>query len=95
MATLTPMTHRKAGNAQVGLSYFFLTGFFVVLILEGVGYIKANVSNNLREVLMLVMSFWFMRQRVSGDDPSEQSHPHPSTPVIPTMPPPGAAKIVN
>lgn len=84
MATLTPMTHRKAGNAQVGLSYFFLTGFFVVLILEGVGYIKANVSNNLREVLMLVMSFWFMRQR---DSSAEHTPPNPTPPPAPVAAP--------
>lgn len=89
------MSHWAVAKAQVIISILFLMGFFGAVTLEGLGYFKVNVSNNLREVLMLVMSFWFMRQRVSGDDPSEQSHPHPSTPVIPTMPPPGAAKIVN
>ena len=84
---MATMTHRRAGNAQIGLSYFFLTGFFTVLILEGLGFIKVNVSNNLREVLMLVMSFWFMRQRVTGDEPEQ---PSPPSAAVPTQPPPAA-----
>jgi hypothetical protein len=83
---MSTMTHRRAGNAQIGLSYFFLTGFFVVLILEGLGYIKSNVSNNLREVLMLVMSFWFMRQRTSGDEPTTSAPEKPSDPKAPSPP---------
>lgn len=76
------LSHWAVAKAQVGLSYLFLLGFFGVLLLEGLGYIKNNVSNNLREVLMLVMSFWFMRARTSGDEPD----PTPD----PTSPPPAA-----
>ncbi len=77
------MTHTTVANAQVVLSILFLLGFFSMMTLEGLGYFKVNVTNNLREVLMLVMSFWFMRQRVSGDDPKEQPHPVPTMPATP------------
>ena len=93
-----PLTHRKVGNAQVGLSYFFLAGFFLCLILEGFGYLKTNVTNNLREVLMLVMSFWFMRQRESGAEYGSQPpalSPSPeSKPQNPTRPPLAAAGLI-
>lgn len=64
------MTHRTAANAQVGLSYLFLLGFFAMAACQGLGYLKIDVIGALKDVLMLVMSFWFMRQRVSGDEPN-------------------------
>jgi hypothetical protein len=85
------LTHWGVAKAQVGLSYLFLLGFFSVLILEGLGYLKNNVSNNLREVLMLVMSFWFMRARVSGDEPEQIESP--TIPSVPTQPPSSAKTI--
>ena len=52
----------------MGLSYFFLAGFFILVGLEGFGYLKINVVDQLGPITMLVMSFWFQRQRVSVDD---------------------------
>lgn len=79
--TAKPMTHRTAANAQVGLSYFFLTGFFLLVGLQGLGYIKFDVIGSLKDVLMLVMSFWFMRQRTSAEPDSAP----PSQPADPAQ----------
>lgn len=67
MNTVSPtaMTHRQSRGAQIGLSYFFLVGFFVMAGAQGLGYLKLDVIGELKDVLMLVMSFWFMRQRES------------------------------
>jgi len=83
------LLHHKAGNAQIGLSYFFLAGFFACLILQGLGYFKIDISNNLREMAMLVLSFWFMRSRDTVAGPTE---PPKATPLNPTEPPLAAAK---
>lgn len=64
------MSHRKAGNAQVGLSYAFLIGFFLTLGLYGFGIIKVDVMHFLEGGLTMVLSFWFMRQRTTGDEPT-------------------------
>ena len=61
------MKHRTAAFAQVGISYFFLTGFFVAAGLEASGIVKTSLTNELKDGLMLVMSFWFMRQRTTND----------------------------
>ena len=74
------MSHRKAGNAQVGLSYTFLAGFFLALAAQGLGYLKLDVLGGLKDVLMLVMSFWFMRQRVTGDEPPNGNPTQPPAP---------------
>lgn len=72
-----PLTHRVAGRAQVGLSYFFLAGFFALATAQGLGYLKLDVVGELKDVLMLVMSFWFMRQRESVN-PTQPEIPAPS-----------------
>jgi hypothetical protein len=72
---IKPMSHKTAAYAQIGLSYFFLAGFFASLVLQGLGYLKLDVLGGLKDVLMLVMSFWFMRQRTTGDEPPP-SAPH-------------------
>lgn len=74
------MTHRMAASAQVGLSYAFLVGFFAMAALQGLGYMKIDAIGALKDVLMLVMSYWFMRQRTSGDEP-----PIPTTPDNPAQ----------
>ena len=63
------MTHLGVGASQLVLSILFLLGFFFCAAMEGLGYFKVSIVNNLREVLMLMMSFWFMRQRTSVDEP--------------------------
>jgi hypothetical protein len=77
-----PMSHRKAGNAQVGLSYFFLAGFFAILILQGLGYIKLDMIGQLAPMAMLVLSFWFQRQRESTPE-IQISSEHPPGPKAP------------
>lgn len=76
----SPMTHRQSRGAQIGLSYFFLGGFFITATLQGLGYLKLDVIGELKDVLMLVMSFWFMRQRESNP---ETHTPNPIRPVTP------------
>lgn len=76
------MTHRQSRGAQIGLSYFFLAGFFVMATLQGFGYLKLDVIGELKDVLMLVMSFWFMRQRETTEEAKR--------PTDPTQPPQAA-----
>jgi hypothetical protein len=57
--------HITVANAQVGITYFFLAGFFAMIGLQGAGVFKIDVTTKLNDVLMLVMSYWFMRQRTS------------------------------
>lgn len=73
------MTHLGVGASQLILSILFLFGFFFCAAMEGLGYFKVSIVNNLREVLMLMMSFWFMRQRVSTNEPEGNSR----TPTLP------------
>lgn len=65
------LSHHAVATAQVGLSYFFLTGFFVCVIMYGLGYLKNEVITVLTAGVQLVLSFWFMRQRTSNDSPSD------------------------
>lgn len=78
MAT-KPLTHTIAGRAQVGLSYFFLAGFFALATAQGLGYLKLDIIGELKDIVTLVMSFWFMRQR-------ESTAETPASPVPPTQP---------
>jgi hypothetical protein len=88
MSTNLSMTHRKAGNAQVGLSYFFLTGFFTVLILQGLGYIKIDFIGQLAPMAMLLLSFWFQRQRDTGPESTPEKPPDPKALPSPLPPTP-------
>jgi hypothetical protein len=84
MTILRDLTHRKARSAQVGLSYFFLAGFFGIIMLEGLGWIKFDVMGQLGPMAMLVLSFWFQRQRSSSDEASELHRgPDPVNPIAP------------
>jgi hypothetical protein len=80
------MFHRTVANAQVGLSYFFLAGFFTVLILSGLGVLKVDVTHFLEGGATMVLSYWFMRQRSSTDEPMKESDPVPSNPQKPVEP---------
>jgi len=83
MSTKVPrLTHWAVAKAQVGLSYLFLLGFFAAIGGQGLGYFKVDITSELKDVLMLVMSFWFMRQRVSGEDaPSTDTVANPPAPA--------------
>jgi hypothetical protein len=47
--------------AQVSLSFLIILGFFGIKIAEGLGYLKD--VGDMNEMLMLVLFFWFQRQR--------------------------------
>jgi hypothetical protein len=67
------LSHHAVATAQVGLSYFFLAGFFACLILVGLGYLKPDIMTSLTAGVQLVLAFWFMRQRASDPpDPPEK-----------------------
>lgn len=59
---------KLTARAQIGLSYFFLAGFFGVLAAEGLGHLKAGTAQTLREGVLLILFFWFQRQRTSEPD---------------------------
>ncbi len=80
MSVFHDLTHRKARSAQVGLSYFFLAGFFGIIIMQGTGCLKFDVMGQLGPMAMLVLSFWFQRQRTSSDDPTPTPTPNPIQP---------------
>jgi hypothetical protein len=79
------LTHWAVAKAQVGLSYLFLLGFFAELTLVALGRAKIDVTSELKEGVMLILFFWFQRQRASGEDP-EPNDPNavPGTPANPT-----------
>lgn len=71
---MTQMTHRTVAFAQIGLSIVFLVGYFVLLALFVLGEIRTPVEwrdqlsvllGVLTAGVMLVMNYWFSRQRQS------------------------------
>lgn len=56
------MIERTIAETQAKLSYLIVAGYFGLKILEGLHWLTP-VSSDLKEVLMLVGAFWFMRQR--------------------------------
>lgn len=64
------LSHRVIAHAQVGLSYFFIAGFLAAIAAEGAGYLKAGTAQTLREGALLILFFWFQRQRSSEDTPA-------------------------
>jgi hypothetical protein len=53
---------RLTAETQARLSYLAFGGYFGLKILEGLKFITP-VSADLKEILMLIGAFWFMRQR--------------------------------
>lgn len=64
---------RLTARAQVGLSYFFLAGFFGLIAAEGLGYLKEGTADRLTEGVLLILFFWFQRQRTSEPDPPPEN----------------------
>ena len=62
------MNDRITALAQVGLSYLIVVGYLAIKVAEGLGYIKD--ASDLKEIVMLVAAFWFMRQRQSSEKSS-------------------------
>lgn len=60
------MIDRLTAETQARISYVILGGYFALKILEGLKWIDP-VSADLKELLMLLGAFWFMRSRQSGD----------------------------
>lgn len=62
------MNDRLTAWAQVGLSYLIIAGYLGIKVAEGLGYIK-DVSD-MKEIVMLVAAYWFMRQRQTTEKSS-------------------------
>jgi len=59
---------------QAGLSYLVVGGFFGLKFLQIFGYGSNDFeANDLKEIVMAVVLFWFMRER--GTKPEDQSIP--------------------
>ena len=58
---------------QAGLSYLFIVGFFVLRVLEGIGWMAKDDDNTIIQAVMLVLAFWFMRER--GTKPEDTAPP--------------------
>lgn len=68
------LPHSVVASAQVGLSYLIFIGYFGVVIGEGMKLVTPGTASGLKDLIMLVAAFWFMRQRVS-DPPTENKTP--------------------
>lgn len=55
------MNDLLTARAQVGLSFLIVAGYFGIKVAEGLGFIKG--IGDMNEMLMLVLFFWFQRQR--------------------------------
>lgn len=71
---MSHITHRMAAVAQIGLSILFIIGYFVVLALFLLGYIKTpetwkDALTALLGVItagvIQILGYWFSRQRQS------------------------------
>lgn len=65
------LPHHVVASAQVGLSYLIFVGYFGVVIGEGMKLVTPGTASGLKDLIMLVAAFWFMRQRVSDPPPPE------------------------
>lgn len=69
------LSHHAVATAQVGLSYLIFVGYFGVVVGEGMKLVTAGTASGLKDLIMLVAAFWFMRQRVS-DPPIPPEKPN-------------------
>jgi hypothetical protein len=67
------LPERTIALAQVGLSYLIVAGYFGIILGEGMKYLSPGTASSLKDIVMLVAAFWFMRQRSS--DPPTQTEP--------------------
>lgn len=63
------MIERLTAETQARLSYLVIGGYFGLKVIEGLKLIDP-VSADLKEVLMAVILFWFMRTRSSQEKPN-------------------------
>jgi hypothetical protein len=84
------MSHFGIGTAQLIITVLFIVGFFGCAYMEGLGWFKISITSTLRDALVLVLSFWFMRQRTSAEKSQEDISRDPtlpaSTPANSTLP---------
>src|SRR5690606_16855166 len=64
--------------------YLFLVGFFALLILQGLGLLKSLPMELLAQALLLVLFFWFQRER------ADKKPLEPKPPAEPEAPRGGA-----
>lgn len=76
------MNDLLTAKAQRNITYLWLAGFFAVVTLQGMGYLK-NVPNDIYTLTAVVLFFWFQRTR--GQQPDT------STTITTTSPPPPQA----
>lgn len=73
---LIALSHRGTAYAQILLSVLFIGGYFAVLLLVMTGVV--HIPSDLRELIgnllstltagvLLILNFWFARQRASSD----------------------------
>lgn len=76
---MTQMTHRTVAFAQIGLSIVFIAGYFFVLALFVLGYIKTPPEWKEALIALLgvitgniatIVGYWFSRQRQSQEPPA-------------------------
>lgn len=65
------ISHHAVATAQVGLSYLIFVGYFGVVVGEGMKLVTPGSASGLKDLIMLVAAFWFMRQRTSDPPPPE------------------------
>lgn len=65
------LSHHAVATAQVGLSYLIFLGYFGVVVGEGMKLVTPGTASGLKDLIMLVAAFWFMRQRTSDPPPPE------------------------
>jgi hypothetical protein len=68
------LSHHAVATAQVGLSYLIFVGYFGIVVGEAMKYLAPGAASGLKDIVMLVAAFWFMRQRTSGS-PQETNTP--------------------
>jgi len=54
-------------NAQRNITYLWLTGFFGIIIAQGLGYLE-DVPNDIYTLTAVVLFFWFQRTRGQQPD---------------------------
>jgi len=76
MTVMAPLSHRGTAYAQILLSCLFIGGYFIVLTMFVLGHAKPPVEykelvSALLSVLtagvLLILNFWFARQRESKE----------------------------
>lgn len=85
------MNDLLTAKAQRNITYLWLAGFFAVVTLQGMGYLK-SVPNDIYTLTAVVLFFWFQRTRGQQPDTattittSTPPPPEPATTTVTTAP---------